>query len=59
MLDSSLEGGAGGDLCGLVDAYYSMIWAIELESKKTAYGSDYFMTPGIMPLSENNAYIGN
>ncbi len=59
MLDSSLQGGDGGDFCSLVDAYYSMIWAIELESQKTAYGADYFMSPGIMPLTENDAYLSN
>lgn len=59
MLDRMLQGGAGGDFCNLVDAYYSVIWATEVESKKTAYGADYWMTPGVMPQSENDAYVGN
>ena len=56
MLDSNLQGGDGGVFCNLVDAYYSMIWATELESKKTAYGGDYYMSPGVMPQSEYDDY---
>lgn len=61
LLDSNLEGGGGvgGNFCSLVDAYYSVVWAAELESQKTAYGCDYLMSPGVMTLSELDAFTSN
>lgn len=36
-----------------------MLWGIESESKKTAYGGDYLLTPGVMPQNEYDGFIGN
>lgn len=56
LLVKNLQGNDGGAFCNLVDAYYSLIWATELESRKTAYGGYYFMIDGHLSASAYSSY---
>ena len=53
-----LQNNDGSEFWGLADAYYSAVWASEYESRKTAFGSAFFMTERKQSVSEFKSYSG-